>query len=78
MPPEVLELTQAHDTELGQELTDAIVAAVDTSRYDEIDRLQAVLDTIGLAETFRDELRLAGVPTICNGECWSPYLREVA
>jgi len=75
----VLTSQQEADTELDQELVDAVVAAVDTSRSDEIDRLQALFETIGLADAFRDELRLAGVPSICNGECWSsPHLSEVA
>jgi hypothetical protein len=45
----------------GQELVDAIVAAVDVDRSFEVDRLRLALESFDLDESFADELRLSGV-----------------
>ncbi|MGB5756846.1 MAG: hypothetical protein WBM50_08030 [Acidimicrobiales bacterium] len=51
------------------ELVDAIVAAVDLDRADEINRVGAALDQLGLADSFADELRLSGVPSTTWQRC---------
>ena len=55
---------------LGQELIDSVAAAVDLGRTDEIQQLRQVLEAFGLGEAFNAELRLSGVESVCNGECW--------
>ena len=45
----------------GQELVDAIVAAVDVDRSFEVDRLRLALESFNLDEPFTDELRLSGI-----------------
>lgn len=54
----------------GHELVDAIVAAVDVDRSDDVNRLVSALGFLGLDEAFVDEIRLNGVSSVCNGECW--------
>lgn len=55
-------------------LIDALVAAVDTARSWEIERLAAALGPFGAAEMFSQELRLNGVPSdeacVCTSEGW--------
>jgi len=51
------------------ELVDAIAAAVDLDRTDEIRRVDAALDHLGLSEWFNDELRLSGVPSTTWQRC---------
>ncbi len=53
------------------ELVDAIVAAVDVDRTDEVNRVRAALQHLGLDQAFADEVRLSGLPSHCNGECWA-------
>jgi len=57
------------------ELVDAIVAAVDLDRSDEVIRLTSALGCLGLDEAFADELRLSGVPSATWGLC--PLCSEV-
>ena len=52
------------------ELVDAIVGAIDTNRSEEVERLQGALEPFGLGDAFTDEVRLSGVPSRCDGECW--------
>ncbi len=55
------------------DLVDAVVAAVDIDRCDEINRLREALEPFGGAWLFDDELRLNGRSTeshwCCLGEC---------
>lgn len=51
------------------ELVDAIVAAVDVDRADEVRRTRVALECLGLAGAFNDELRLAGVPSASWQRC---------
>ena len=51
------------------ELVDALVAASDANRTDEVTRLRSVLADIGLADEFDQEWRLSAVPTVPDG--WS-------
>jgi len=53
------------------ELIDAIAAAVDIDRPEEVERVRWALDFWGLGDAFSDEVRLSGVPSRCDGECWS-------
>jgi hypothetical protein len=57
--------------EAGQELVDAIVGAIDANRTDEVRRVQDSLEPFGLDDAFIDEIRLSGVPSRCDGECWA-------
>jgi hypothetical protein len=61
----------ARAAEAGQELVDAIVGAIDTDRTDEVRRVQDSLEPFGLDDAFADEIRLSGVPSRCDGECWT-------
>lgn len=54
----------------GHELVDAIAAAVDVDRAEDVNRLVTALGFLGLEEAFVDEIRLNGVSSVCNGECW--------
>jgi hypothetical protein len=51
------------------DLVDAIAAAVDTDRTDEVRRVSAALDRFGLADAFNDELRLSGLPSTTWQRC---------
>jgi hypothetical protein len=51
------------------ELVDAIVAAVDLDRAEEVRRVSAALDHLGLVDSFNDELRLSGVPSTTWQRC---------
>ena len=62
------------EADAGQELVDAIVDAVDSSRSDEVARLRVALEPFGLSEALRDELWLSGRSTL-DGPSWC---REVA
>ncbi|MEM9561085.1 MAG: hypothetical protein AAGA93_00620 [Actinomycetota bacterium] len=53
----------------GQELVDAVAAAVDTDRWSEVERVRAALEPFGLAGDFADELRLFGVGSNTWGRC---------
>lgn len=60
------------DRELA-ELVDALVEAVDTGRWVEIDRLRSALEPFGAASLFDAELRLNGTVSIdedciCRGD----------
>lgn len=70
--------TSGWETQVGLELVDSIVGAVDLNRSDEIDRLRQSLAAVGLDEAFAVELRLSGVPTVCDGECWGDVQAERA
>ena len=56
------------------DLVDALVAAVDTARTWEVERVQAALTTLGAAAIFAEELRLNGVASdevcVCASEGW--------
>lgn len=60
-----------HAAVAGQELVDAIAAAVDVNRYEEVRQVTDALEFFGLDEDLADELRLSGVPSVCTGECWT-------
>lgn len=66
----LMETDSATVSEDGQELVDAVVAAIDITRAGEVTRVHDALDFLGLAEAFADELRLTGVPSRCDGTCW--------
>ena len=68
-----IELSQHHliDEQAALDLVDAIVSAVDLNRSPEVDRIRAALEALGLDGIFQAELRLSGVPSVCNGECWT-------
>ena len=66
----ILESGSAHLVDAGQELIDSIVAAVDSSRTEEVDQVRRALELFGLDEAFDSELRLSGVGSECVGECW--------
>jgi hypothetical protein len=55
-------------------LVDALVAAVDTGRSWELDRLEAALAPFGAGELFSNELRLNGTASedccVCSAEGW--------
>ncbi|MEM9655861.1 MAG: hypothetical protein AAGA65_27495 [Actinomycetota bacterium] len=65
-----IRLTPLDDTYVRQEIVDSIVGAVDLNRSAEIERVRLALETIGLDVAFQSELRLTGVPSVCDGECW--------
>lgn len=55
------------------DLIDALVEAIDTNRYLEVDRVRSALEPFGGAELFDAELRLNGSASvddwcICGGE----------
>ena len=56
------------------DLVDALVAAVDTARSWEIERLQTALASFGADNLFADELRLNGSASddtcVCTSEGW--------
>ena len=55
-------------------LIDALVAAVDTARSWEVERLHSALAPFGAAHLFADELRLNGAASddscVCSTEGW--------
>lgn len=55
------------------ELVDAVAAAVDVDRFDEVHRVRAALAAFGGGVLFDAELRLTGQPSTehfcCLGEC---------
>ena len=53
------------------ELVDSVVAAIDTNRVEEVARVRSAFEFVRLDEAFRQELRLSGVPSRCDGECWA-------
>ena len=60
------------DRDLG-ELVDAVVAAIDTDRAWEVERVASALQPFGGADMFVDELRLNGAPSSdcpCRAEGW--------
>jgi hypothetical protein len=63
--------------EATQELVDAVAAAVDQNRTDEVARVREALEAFGLGQAFADELRLIGWASD-NPEvvCWA--CQEVA
>jgi hypothetical protein len=65
-----IHLTALGAVQIGQEIVDSIVGAVDLNRTAEIERPRLALEAIGLDALFQSELRLTGVPSICDGECW--------
>ncbi len=78
MSVRVLESGCAHMVDAGQDLVDSIVSAVDTSRHFEVEQVHRALEALGLEGVFRDELRLLGVGSVCNGECWGDVLAGAA
>ncbi len=56
------------------DLVDALVAAVDTARTWEVERVQAALVPLGAGGLFADELRLNGTASdeacVCRSEGW--------
>ena len=56
------------------DLVDALVAAVDTARSWEVERVQAALAPFGAATIFAHELRLNGMSScdecVCSAEGW--------
>lgn len=64
------------DRSADQELTDlvdALVEAIDTNRFHEIDRVRTALEPFGASALFDAELRLSGTASIeewciCGGE----------
>ena len=69
-------LTALDDVQASQEIVDSIVGAVDLNRSAEIERVRLALEAIGLDLAFQSELRLTGVPSVCDGECWAETGRE--
>jgi len=53
-----------------RELIDALTEAVDLGRTWEVARLRDLLDRLGLAQAFDDEIRLNGSWSECCGDCW--------
>jgi DNA-binding GntR family transcriptional regulator len=55
------------------ELVDALVAAIDSDRTEEVNRVRSALEPFGATRLFDAELRLNGTPTTehvcCFGEC---------
>ncbi len=51
------------------DLVDSLVAAVDTDRNEEVERLREALEPFGAAGLFGDELRLNGAPSTECGSC---------
>ena len=78
MSMRVLESGSAHMVDAGQDLVDSIVAAVDGLRTDEVEQVRRALEPFGLDDAFMSELRLSGVSSVCNGDCWSDVLPEAA
>ncbi|MGB5758044.1 MAG: hypothetical protein WBM50_14090 [Acidimicrobiales bacterium] len=67
-------LARAIDADVA-ELVDALVAAIDTDRTWEIERVRTTLEPFVAAGLFADELRLNGTPSArtcecCGGEGW--------
>lgn len=56
-------------SQVALELVDAIAQAVDLDRTSEVDRVRRALEPLGLGDTFNDELRLSGVPSLTWGRC---------
>lgn len=73
MSVRVLESSSARVVDAGQELVDSVVAAIDANRSEEVEQVRRALEPFGLAEAFTDELRLSGVGSVCNGECWGEF-----
>lgn len=61
-------LTRIQDPTLI-DLIDSLVAAVDTNRFEEIDRLREALEPFGGSRLFDDELRLNGEASGYGGLC---------